>query len=221
MLTPEEIEGKVFKKSVGGINKKEVEDFLVCVKNDYEFLMKENAALRERVEMYESNMKRYADIEDTLKKAVEEVKNTAKNSELISEKKKEVLMESAEMESRKIIGEAQDRVKRINDKYNIMINKFDIFESKFREFLNSEMRALDEISGSKNAIEEYERRMELHNSSIEDIEDYNSEDVAKPLNDDIFYDSEDGIKDDIVNDIDYNRVEDEYALNENEEHTEG
>ena len=130
-------------------------------------------------------------------------------------------MESAEMESRKIIGEAQDRVKRINDKYNIMINKFDIFESKFREFLNSEMRALDEISGSKNAIEEYERRMELHNSSIEDIEDYNSEDVAKPLNDDIFYDSEDGIKDDIVNDIDYNRVEDEYALNENEEHTEG
>ena len=164
--------------------------------------------------MYKSDMKRYAEIEDTLKGMLEEAKNTAKNSELISEKKKEVLMEHAEVESRKIIGEAQDRVKRINEKYNIMLSKFDMFENKLREFLNSEMRTLDEISTSKNTLEDFERRMELHNISVEDIENYNLGDEIKSMEEESFCDSEDGIKDDIIDDMDYNREDDEYISGE-------
>ena len=51
MLTPIDIDNKVFKKAkLGGYDIKDVEDFLVLVMNDYEKLYKENNELRGQVQ---------------------------------------------------------------------------------------------------------------------------------------------------------------------------
>ena len=50
MLTPIDIDNKVFKKAkLGGYDIKDVEDFLVLVMSDYEKLYRENSDLRGQV----------------------------------------------------------------------------------------------------------------------------------------------------------------------------
>ena len=53
MLTPIEIENKEFKKALRGFKEEEVDEFLDIVKEDYEYLYRENLELKEKVKLYQ------------------------------------------------------------------------------------------------------------------------------------------------------------------------
>ena len=57
MLTPVDIDNKTFKKTkIGGYDIADVEDFLVKVMEDYEFLYKENSELKEKLYNIENSV---------------------------------------------------------------------------------------------------------------------------------------------------------------------
>ena len=61
MLTPIDIDNKVFKKAkLGGYDIKDVEDFLVLVMKDYEKLYKENNELRGQDQTLQQRVKHYS-----------------------------------------------------------------------------------------------------------------------------------------------------------------
>lgn len=67
MLTPVEIENKEFKKGIRGYREDEVDEFLDIVKEDFENLYRENADLKEKIRMYNDQINKYENIEETLK----------------------------------------------------------------------------------------------------------------------------------------------------------
>ena len=66
MIAPIEIENKEFKKVLRGYKEEEVDEFLDLVKEDYEQLYRENAELKEKVRLYQDQINKYENIEETL-----------------------------------------------------------------------------------------------------------------------------------------------------------
>ena len=66
MITPQDIDNKVFKKSLWGYNVNQVEDFLDEIMSSYKVLHKENLAATERIAMLSEAVKQYKAMEDSL-----------------------------------------------------------------------------------------------------------------------------------------------------------
>ncbi len=66
MITPQDIDNKVFKKSLWGYNVNQVEDFLEEIMLSYQELYKENLAATERIAMLSEAVKQYKAMEDSL-----------------------------------------------------------------------------------------------------------------------------------------------------------
>ena len=95
MIAPIEIENKEFKKVLRGYKEEEVDEFLDLVKEDYEQLYRENAELKEKVRLYQDQINKYENIEETLNSAMlnfffgknEKSKLFKKDMEMLSESK--------------------------------------------------------------------------------------------------------------------------------------
>ena len=71
MLTPLDIDNKSFKKTkLGGYDINDVEDFLVQVMEDYEFLYKQNSELKDKVNTMQESVKYYKSIEEGILKGM-------------------------------------------------------------------------------------------------------------------------------------------------------
>lgn len=78
MLTPTDIENKMFKKvKIGGYSIKEVEDFLEIIINDYETVCKENARLKEKCCGMEESIAYYRSLEEAINQTVDNVNEEA------------------------------------------------------------------------------------------------------------------------------------------------
>ena len=112
-LSPLDIRKHEFKKTFRGYDVDEVTAFLDMVSMEYETLVRENAILNEKVHEYTSQLKKYHDIESTLRetllsaeRAREETVNTAK-------KQAEVIVRESEVKAASIIEEGRKVFERI------------------------------------------------------------------------------------------------------------
>ena len=70
MLTPVDIENKDFKKVMRGYDVYEVESFIKDIVADYEKLYRENANMKEKIEMLTSSLTNYRAMEETMQNAI-------------------------------------------------------------------------------------------------------------------------------------------------------
>lgn len=70
MITPLEIQNKRFSKKMRGYDENEVDEFLDRLTEDYEALYRENAILKDKVQILEDKMKHYTDMEASLQNAL-------------------------------------------------------------------------------------------------------------------------------------------------------
>ena len=87
MLTPIEIENKEFKKGIRGYREEEVDEFLDAVKEDYEHLCRENSDLKEKVRLYQDQINKYENIEETLKATLIRAESVAEDTCTAANKK--------------------------------------------------------------------------------------------------------------------------------------
>lgn len=70
MLTPLDIENREFKKTMGGYNRDDVEDFMSLLLVDYEKLYKESIASRDRITTLTEAVEHYKGQEETMQNAI-------------------------------------------------------------------------------------------------------------------------------------------------------
>lgn len=145
MLTPIEIENKEFKKALRGFKEEEVDEFLDIVKEDYEHLYRENLELKEKVRLYQDQINKYENIEETLKATLIRAESVAEDTCSAANKKAKIIVEEADLKSRQIIEQANNQVIEIRKEYNEMVKEFKIFRNKFKSLLEDEIRSIDEI----------------------------------------------------------------------------
>lgn len=145
MLTPIEIENKEFKKALRGFKEEEVDEFLDIVKEDYEYLYRENLELKEKVKLYQDQINKYENIEETLKATLIRAESVAEDTCSAANKKAKIIVEEADLKSRQIIEQANNQVIEIRKEYNEMVKEFKVFRNKFKSLLEDEIKSIDEI----------------------------------------------------------------------------
>ncbi len=110
MLSPIDLETKEFKKSFGGYNKEDVDQFMAMIFQDYKTLYMENVSLKDKANMLSSAVTKYKSMEDVLQStlvvaqtASDELKNTARE-------KAAVIIEDAEVKAAKLQEESRRKI---------------------------------------------------------------------------------------------------------------
>jgi len=165
VLTPLDIQKKVFSRKFRGYCDEEVDIFMDQITQDYEKLFRENQELKGQLEQVNKNIARYQEIEEVLKKTMilaqksaEEVRqNAEKEAQLLidqarieadritreSEQEAAAILQEAERRASDAIAEAEGKVSAILEEYHHLENQARIFKMRFRSFLETQLRILE------------------------------------------------------------------------------
>ena len=145
MLTPLDIENKKFSKQMmNGYNVAEVDDFLDELTADYEKLYKENADLKEKLDVANNNLTQYKSIEATLQNTLVMAQSTAENVKSVAKQQADQLIKEAEAK-RTVMDLEQEILMKQKELENTK-KQFDIYKAKMESLLISQLELLKEIN---------------------------------------------------------------------------
>ena len=145
MLTPIDIDNKVFKKAkLGGYDIKDVEDFLVLVMNDYEKLYKENNELRGQVQTLQQSVDHYSSLEAGIDRTVENAQTEADSIKLEAQKEAESMKTSAEVTAQNRLEELQRQIIKAEVDIETKKKEMQIYKIKVQSMLEAQLKILNE-----------------------------------------------------------------------------
>lgn len=122
MLTPQDIETKVFKKSLHGYDAKEVDQFLQEISESYEKLYKENLTANERIRMLSDAVRQYKAMEDSLSSNV------------------------GDRETEQILNHSAQEIARVTYQYEQMKRSVEVFRAKVVSLLHAQLDIIKDYS---------------------------------------------------------------------------
>lgn len=145
MLTPIDIDNKVFKKAkLGGYDIKDVEDFLVLVMNDYEKLYKENNELRGQVQALQQSVDHYSSLEAGIDRTVENAQTEADSIKLAAQKQAETIKSGAELDAKQRLEDLQRQIIKAEVDIETKKNQMRIYKIKVQSMLEAQLKILNE-----------------------------------------------------------------------------
>jgi cell division initiation protein len=137
MLTPLEISKKAFKSSVaGGYSKKDVDDFIEVVKEDYETLYRNVIDYKEDISRLKSELDRYSGTSEQLQKALTLAQKTADEIKLSAERQADLSIMQANVKSQQIMNSAEAKLRNLNQMYRQFSSEFGSYLDTFRKLVN-------------------------------------------------------------------------------------
>lgn len=149
-ITPMEINNKEFKRSFRGYDIDDVDDFLEQIVEDYEKLYKENTALREKITSLSEKLDHYTKIEATLQNTLILAQGAADQAKSNSQKEAELIIKNANDTAQKIIDQAHTEVVRITGEYEKIKQEFQLFKSRYKTFIQTQLDLLSDIDTVTN-----------------------------------------------------------------------
>lgn len=147
MLTPLDIENREFKRTMGGYNRDDVEDFMGLILNDYEKLYTENAKLRAM-----TTKEKACGTENAQDKAAssEMAQNIIKNAE----KQAEDIVITAKNKANSIIENANIEIERLNNCYIELRKKVEEKKEVIKQYLAASIDMIvDDMVSGKNSTD--------------------------------------------------------------------
>lgn len=134
-----------FDYEINGYNKNQVNKFV----ND---VIKQTEAIIERVKNQELEIKGlreklsyYQDLEDTLKKAIQEIDELKAKLEELSNKDYSLAIEEAKRNSSRIINNSLIRASEIDAQTEILQKNIEIYKKKLKSIVEQQLKVIDEI----------------------------------------------------------------------------
>lgn len=143
MITPMDIRNKEFKKGFKGYKENEVDEFLDKLTADYERIYRENGELKDRISIDNERIESYNSMEKSLQSTLLIAQTTAEDIVANSRKKSEMIIKEAEEQARKIIEDANSSVININKDFEELKKEVQVFKTRFKTLLESELEALN------------------------------------------------------------------------------
>jgi cell division initiation protein len=163
--TPNDLQNVVFKKSViRGYHEDSVHEVIDKVVEDYNFLMRENIELKDKVAMLNEGIRHYKNIEESIqntlvmaqstseeikKNSFEKTQNMIKEAQLRTQKmledaqgQSEKMIEEAQVRAQKALEEANREVSKIHREYEEARRKLQLYKTKSESLLMSQLEML-------------------------------------------------------------------------------
>ena len=142
MITPNDIETKVFSSSVRGYNKREVDEFLDQIMIDYQALLDQNAKMLERVHVLQKQVSEAKDPSHMSKDAQRLMSDISASAE----QKAEVIIQNAKNDAANIVKNAKNSTAQTDEDAERLRQKVEKFKLRFKQMLEDEMERVDDTS---------------------------------------------------------------------------
>lgn len=145
MLTPTDIENKVFKKAkLGGYDIKDVEDFLEELIVDYEELFKKATELNDRCENLQESVLYYKSIESGIEQTIGNAKEEADIMKERAVKDIETMKKEKQDEMKTELEELKVEIKSKQLEFEEIKKEMKIYNIKTKSMLEAQLKILEE-----------------------------------------------------------------------------
>lgn len=156
MITPLDIQNKEFGKGVRGYKEEDVDSFLDLLTLDWEKLLDENQRLREQLKSQSTELDRYKRAEGMVLETLEAAKALMGDISASAEKRAEILLKNAELDAERMMRESKESVERLQEETVALRNRLQVFKTRYRILLESELEKFDTLSTELFADREME-----------------------------------------------------------------
>lgn len=142
MLTPRDIESKMFKVSFKGYNTDEVDDFLQEVCDSYVNIYIENKENREKIERLSEAVGQYKSMEGTLQDALSVADKSTEEIEKDAYRKAAEIVKKAERSAKAIIADAAQKAKAEEEKLEQIKQEMESYRERITDLINAQLSIL-------------------------------------------------------------------------------
>lgn len=145
MLTPIEIQRKVFKTGIG-YEKKDVDVFLKEILDDYEVMYKENVELTDKINVLSEGIQYYKTIEKTLQKALVLAQRTSDETKEAAEREARAIEQEARAKAELILADAQRDLELLHTKTVNLVQQYELYKAQFKQLAAAQLEVLSSES---------------------------------------------------------------------------
>jgi len=145
MLTPIEIQRKVFKNGIG-YEKKDVDVFLKEILDDYEVMYKENVELTDKINVLSEGIQYYKTIEKTLQKALVLAQRTSDETKEAAEREARAIEQEAHAKAELILADAQRDLELLHTKTVNLVQQYELYKAQFKQLAAAQLEVLSSES---------------------------------------------------------------------------
>lgn len=175
MLTPSEIKGKSFKSGLG-YDKKDVDQFINTVSEDFEQALSENEELKNQVKELTESISYYKSIEKTLQRALVIAEKTAQDIKDNAAKEAQAIELNAKANAKLIESQAIKQSEMLEHKTLNLLKQYDLFKAHFKNLLSAQLELLNSASFSINTMDfSYKEQLDSQNEEIQNEKDNGDE----------------------------------------------
>ncbi|MCH5272144.1 MAG: DivIVA domain-containing protein [Lachnospiraceae bacterium] len=148
MITPIEIQNKVFKSGGLGYDKKDVDSFMQQILENYEELYREKMEMNDRINVLNEGLQYYKSIEKTLQKALVLAQRTADATEVNAKENARLIEKEAATKASIILEDAKRELEHIRRQTVELVRQYDMYKAKFKSLAAAQTELLDSESFS-------------------------------------------------------------------------
>ncbi|MBQ9518735.1 MAG: DivIVA domain-containing protein [Firmicutes bacterium] len=182
MLTPNDIENTTFKKVALGYSVDEVDDFIDKVLADYEKVFRDNVKLNSKVSMLEESIKRYDNMEESIRASIQLAEKNAKETKKIAEEKADGILDRAEIQAEKLVAKTFEQKQQLENEIYSLKKSYELLKTKLRHILQAELDMLeesvvdfDEDEGERSYKYNNRQNAEYDGGDYDDDEEYDED----------------------------------------------
>ncbi len=143
MLTPVEIQNRVFKSGGLGYDKKDVDSFMKEIVDSYEVLYREKMELADKVNVLNDALQNYKTIEKTMQKALMLAQKTAEETQENALRNAHTIEKEAMTKSEIIVSDAKRELERIHQKTVQLCQQYEKYKLQFKNLAAAQIELLE------------------------------------------------------------------------------
>ncbi len=179
MITPLDIQNKVFTRAVRGYKEEDVDGFLDLLTVDYERLIDDNENLKKLLADTTEKLQEYKTTESAVLETLKAAKALMNDISASAEKRAEIMVKNAELDAELLQKQARESVERLKEEEIALSQRVTAVRSRFKSMLESELDRFDvlaeelfgssEENGFQNVSDGKTRKMKGHPIAEEDF----------------------------------------------------
>ncbi len=142
MLTPVDVNNKVFKGGIG-YDKKDVETFMLELSNDFGDLYRSNVELKDKVTTLNESLQHYRSIEDSMQKALTLSEKTAEETVNAANDKARQINTEAEMKAEALLADARAELQETKDTIYRLKEQYATYKEQFMKILSAQKKLME------------------------------------------------------------------------------
>jgi len=144
--TPEELKSISIKRSIlDGYNKKQVNNLLVLINEDYTRLVKDNEEMKSKISGMNETIKHYKILEESLQHSILVAQHTSEQIKVNACEKAQLITNEAELNAQKLLSAANLEVIKTRGKYEEVKAELFTFKTKTEALLQSQLELLKQM----------------------------------------------------------------------------